>query len=198
MASQVLKTLIERGERVALFEVPHPYTLLALIDVPAIAVTDYSMPPRERRLDVDLEALDEYLEPCYPGALVFEFHNSEDTQPMLGIDPRKPVQDYEVGTVGPRFERPYEIGTWRNVNCQGRPGKYVIEAPACYVRVDTSIIERRRHRLSQLQAEGYEYDPRCMHYLETRADVEASRRRGYLDGCLVLKVADWIMSRIRS
>ena len=38
---------------------------------------------------------------------------------MLGIDPRKPVQAYEVGTIGPRFERPYEIGTWRNVDRLG-------------------------------------------------------------------------------
>ena len=110
LARGVFKMVSERGARVALFEVPYPYTLLALIDDPAIAVTEYSMPPGKRRLDVDLDALDQYLERCYPGALVFEFHNSEDTQPMLGIDPRKPVQEYEVGTIGPRFERSFEIG----------------------------------------------------------------------------------------
>jgi hypothetical protein len=36
-----------------------------------------------------------------------------------------------------------------------------------------------------------------LHYLETRADVELGRRRGYLDDCLAQKVADWIMSRTR-
>jgi hypothetical protein len=34
-----------------------------------------------------------------------------------------------------------------------------------------------------------------MHYLEARADVEASRRRGYLDDCLAQKVAEWITTR---
>jgi hypothetical protein len=195
LAREVFKSLRERGARAALFEVPYPSTLIALIDDPGVAVTDYSMPPGEGRLDVDLEALDEYLERRYPGALVFEFHNSEDTQPMLGIDPRKPVQDYEVGTIGPLFERPYEIGTWRNIDRHGRPGTYVIEAPACYVPVDRSVLESRRRRLEQLHAEGHAYDPRWLHYLETRADVEASRRRGYLDDCLARKVAEWIMSR---
>jgi hypothetical protein len=107
LAREVFKRVNERGGRVALFQVPYPSTLIALLDDLAIAVPDYSMPLGEGRLDVDLEALDEYLEHRYPGALVFEFHNSEDTQPMLGLDPRKPVQEYEVGTIGPRFERPY-------------------------------------------------------------------------------------------
>jgi hypothetical protein len=175
--------------------VPYPYTLLALLDDPTIADTGYSMPPGKHRLDVDLEALDEHLARRYPGALVFEFHNSEDTQPMLGIDSRKPLQEYEVGTIGPRFARPYEIGTWLNVDRRGRPGKYLIEAPASYVPVDRPVLRRRCRRLSELHSEGHEYDPEWLHYLETRTDVEASRHRGYLDDCLIHKVADWIMSR---
>jgi hypothetical protein len=31
----------------------------------------------------------------------------------------------------------------------------------------------------------------------TSTDVDASRRRGYLDHCLASKVADWIMTRTR-
>ncbi len=194
MARAVFQKVSERGGQVALFQVPYPYTLIALFDHPAIAITNYSMPSGQGRLDVDLDTLDEVLERRYPGALVFEFHNSEDTQPMLGIDPRKPVHEYEVGTIGPRFERPFEIGTWRNVDRRGRPGKIVIEVPACYVPVDPSVRDSRRRRLSQLRAEGLKYDPQCLHYLETRADVEASRRRGYLDDCLAHKVAEWIMN----
>ena len=195
MAREVARLLGERGERVALFQVPNPYTLLALIDDPEAAVTDYSMPAGQRRLDMDLDGLDEHLERRYPGALVFEFHNSENTLPMLGIDPGKPVRDYEVGTIGPRFERPYEIGTWRNVNRDGRPGKYLIEVPACYAPAAPSVREKRRRRLEQLHADGYEYDPRWLHYLESGADLEATRRRGYLDDILARKVADWITSR---
>jgi hypothetical protein len=60
------------------------------------------------QLDVDLDGLDGYLGQRYPGALVFEIHNSEEPQPMPGIEPGKPVQEYEVGTVGPIFERPLE------------------------------------------------------------------------------------------
>lgn len=195
LAREVFRMLSQRGERVALYEVPYPYTLLALIDDPAIAMTGYSAPSGERRLDVDLDGLDESLARRHPGALVFEFHNSEDTQPMLRIEPGKPVQDYEVGPVGPGPHRPHEIGTWRNVGRDGRPGKCLIELPARYIPLDPTIRERRRGRLAQLLAEGREFDPRWSHYLETAADVEASRRRGYLDDALARKVADWIASR---
>jgi hypothetical protein len=193
MACEVLRRLSELGERVALYEVPYPYTLLALIDDPLIAVTDYSMPADKRCLDVDLDGLDEYLDRRYPGALIFEFHNMEDTQPMLGIDPAKPVQEYEVGTIGPEFERPYEIGTWRNIDRNGQTGKYLIEVPACYAPVEPSVGERRRRRLMQLREAGYDYDPRWSHYLESVTDVEASRRKGYLEDCLIQKIAEWIM-----
>ena len=73
-----------------------------------------------------------------PHALVFEFHNSEDSSAILAVDPAKPVCDYEVGTVGPGFIRPYEIATWRNIDPQGRPAKYLVETPACYVAWDRS------------------------------------------------------------
>ena len=195
MAREVFERLGERGERVALFEVPYRYTLLAMIDDPAIAATDYSMPAGTNRLDMDLDGLDEDIGRRYPGALVFEFHNSEDTQPMLGIDPNKPVREYEVGTIGPRFERPYEVGAWCNVDRHGRPGKYLIELPACYVPVDSAVRKERRRRLAQWRERGREFDPRWSHYLEGRADVEASRRRGYLEDGLALKVADWIIGR---
>ena len=195
LAREVFRTLSARGERVALYEVPYPQTLLALIDDPAIAVTDDSMPAEGHRLDVDLDGLDETLARRYPGALVFEFHNSEDTAPMLGIDPAKPVREYEVGTIGPGPARPHEIGTWRNVDRDGRPGKYLIELPARYAPVAPAVRERRLGRLAQLRAEGREFDPRWSRYLEGAADVEASRRRGYLDDVLARKVADWITSR---
>ena len=101
MAREVFLRLRQRGQHVALYEVPYRYTLLALVDSPATAVTDYSMPAGGRRLDVDLDCLDEDTPPALSGALIFEFHNSEDTQPMLGIDPGKPVCEYEVGAIGP-------------------------------------------------------------------------------------------------
>jgi hypothetical protein len=194
MAREVFRRLSERGVRVVHYEVPYPHTLLALIDHPAIAVTDYSMPAGRRRLDVDLDGLDDDLGRRYPGALVFEFHNSQDTQPMLGIEPRKPVQEYEVGPIGPGSERPYEIGTWRNVDRHGRPGKYLIEVPACYAPEDPSVQETRRRRLAQLREAEYDFNPRWLHYLESRADVEASRRKGYLEDCLARKIADWIVN----
>ena len=130
MARDVYKRLTERGVRVALYDVPYRYTLLALVDDPTTAVTDYSIPKGVRRLDVDLDGLDGLLKRRYPEALVFEFHNSEDTTPMFGIDPSKSVHDYEVGMIGPEFKRPYEIGTWRNVGRDGRPDKFLIEVPA--------------------------------------------------------------------
>src|SRR4051794_38912234 len=79
MAREVGRRLGERAGRVFHYDIPYPYTLLALIDHPAIAVTEYSMPTGGRRLDVDLDALDIDLGRRHPGALVFEFHNSEDT-----------------------------------------------------------------------------------------------------------------------
>jgi hypothetical protein len=194
MAREVFRKLSDRGVRVALYEVPYPYTLLALVDDPATAVTDYSMSKGGRRLDVDLDGLDEHLRRHYPEALIFEFHNSEDTHPMLGIDPGKPVQEYEVGSIGPGSVRPYEIGTWRNLDSGGQPGKYLIEVPACYAPVGSSVRERRRHHLSQLREAGYDYDPRWSHYLESVVDVEASRRKGYLNDCLAQRIADWIIS----
>ena len=145
-----------------------------------------------------LDGLDEDLRRRHPGALIFEFHNSEDTQPMLGIDPGKPVGEYEVGAIGPGSGRAYEIGTWRNVDSRGRPGKYLIELPACYAPEEPPARERRRRRLAQLREAGYDYDPRWSHYLESRADVAASRRRGYLEGCLARKVADWSLNRCQS
>jgi hypothetical protein len=195
MARAVFRRLYAQGERIALYEVPGPFTWLALIDDPAVAVTTYSMPAERRRLDVDLDGLDELLGRRYPGALVFEFHNSEDTQPMLGIDPARSVNEYEVGEIGPGSERPYEIGCWRNLDDNGRPGKYLIEVPACFAPVDPTVRERRRLRLAELAAAGYEYDPRWSHYLESEVDIEASRRKGYLDDYLVQKIADWIIGR---
>jgi hypothetical protein len=193
MAREVFLRLRERGQRVALYEIPYQYTLLALVDSSATAVTDYSVPAGGRWLDVNLDGLDEDLRQRYPGALIFEFHNSEDTQPMLGIDPGKPVCEYEVGAIGPGSGRAFEIGTWRNVDSLGRPGKYLIELPACYATEEPPVRERRRRRLAQLREAGYDYDPRWSHYLESRADVAASRRRGFLEGCLAQKVADWVM-----
>ena len=55
------------------------------------------------------------------------------------------------------------------------------------------MCERRLRRLAQLGAEGYDFDPRWSHYLETAADVEASRQKGFLSDCLVSKIADWIV-----
>ena len=55
MAREVLGKLRERGERVALFEVPYRYTLLAMIDDPTIAATDSSMPAGTNRLHMDLD-----------------------------------------------------------------------------------------------------------------------------------------------
>lgn len=192
-AREVFLRLRERGQRVALHEIPYRYTLLALIDDSATAVTDYAMPAGERRLDVDLDGLDADLRRRHPGALIFEFHNSEDTSPMLGIDPARPTCDYQVGVIGPGPGRSYEIGTWRNVDDRGRHGKYLIELPACYVPEELPAQERRHQRLAQLRQAGYDFNPRWSHYLESRADVAASRRRGYLDDCLARKVADWIM-----
>lgn len=193
IAHEVFAKLSQRGVSVAHYEVPYACTLVALIDDPGSAVPDYSMPAGGRVLDVDLDGLDELLRQRYPGSLVFEFHNAEDTHPMLGIDPRKPVECYAVGTLGPDLKRGHEIATWRNVDGQGRPGKYLIELPARYVHEDSSLSERRRQRLAALRASGYEYDPRWSHYLERRADIEASRQKGYLDDCVAAKVADWIM-----
>jgi len=195
MAREVLGRLTERGVRVALFDVPYPSTLLALVDDPTRAVTDYSMLKGGRRLDVDLDGLDGLLKRRYPEALVFEFHNSEDTAPMFGIDPSKPVQEYEVGSIGPEFRRPYEIGTWRNIDRDGRPDKYLIEVPACYAPAGPSAVERRRRNLLRLRGAGYDHEPRWSHqYFENADDVRASRRKGYLDDCLARKIADWIMS----
>ncbi|QEH35793.1 hypothetical protein OJF2_43500 [Aquisphaera giovannonii] len=192
MAREVFLRLRERGRRAALHEIPYRYTLLALVDSPSTAATDYSMPAGGRRLDADLDGLDEDLRRRHPHALIFEFHNSEDTQPMLGIDPAKPACEYEVGPIGPGSARAFEIGTWRNVDHLGRPGKYLIELPARYVLEESPVRERRRRRLAQFREAGYDFDPRWSHYLESRADVAASRRRGYLAGCLARKVADWI------
>jgi len=192
-ARAVFARLSELGERVALYEIPYRYTLLALIDNPVTAETDYSMLAGGRRLDMDLDRLDDDLRRRYPGALVFEFHNSEDTQPMLGIDPRKPVGDYEVGPIGPGSGRPFEVGTWRNVDGEGRPGKYLVEVPACYAPVDPAVQERRQERLAQLREAGFDFDPQWSHYLESGADLEASRGKGYLDDGLARKIADWIV-----
>lgn len=195
MVREVFLRLRERGQRVAHYKIPYRYTWLALVDSPENAATDYSMPAGGRRLDVDLDGLDEDLRGRYPGALIFEFHNSEDTQPMLGIDPDKPVCEYEVGAIGPGSGRTYEIGTWRNVDSRGRPGKYLIELPARYAPVEPPARVRRVRRLAQLREAGYEYDPRWSHYLESRADVAESRRKGYLEACLAQKVADWVIGR---
>ena len=71
----------------------------------------------------------------------------------------------------------------------------MIEVPACYASEEPSVRERRRRRLAQLREVGYDFDPRWLHYLESGAGVEASRRKGYLDDCLAEKIADWIMGR---
>jgi hypothetical protein len=194
-ARAVHRGLSAGGERVALFHVPYPKTFLALIDDPAAAESEYSMPAGRRCVDADLDELDDDLRRRFPRATVFEFHNSEDTRPMLGIDPRKPVRDYEVGLIGPGSDRPREVGAWRNIGRDGRPGKYVIEVPACYAPIDRRVRDRRLGRLAELGAAGYAYDPRWAHYLETAADEEATRRRGYLDDVLASKIAAWIVRR---
>jgi hypothetical protein len=197
MAREVLRVLREQRVPVDLYEIPYRYTLQAVIDDPAIAATEYSRPAGGRRLDVDLDALDERLRRRYPRALVFEFHNSEDTQPMLGIDLGKPVAEFEVGPIGPWSGRTHEIGTWRNVDRDGRPDKHLIEVPASYVLEGLPVRQRRRERLARLREEGDEYDPRWEHYFESRADIEASRDKGYLDECLARKIADWILGCCR-
>jgi hypothetical protein len=111
MARKVFKRLSNRGARVAHCEIPYPYTLLALIDDPAAAVTDYSMPVGERRLDVDLDGIDELLQRQYPGAVIFEFHNSEDMQPLLGLNPGEPPREYQVGEMDSESKRPQGIAT---------------------------------------------------------------------------------------
>ena len=144
IARGVFRMLSGHGARVAHCAGPNRYTLLAWIDHPEIAVTNYSIPAGERRLDVDLDTLDEPLGRLHPEALVLEFYNSEDTHPMLGIDPAKPVEEYEVGPIGPGASRTYEIATWRNVDSLGRPGKCLIEVPACYAPVGLAVRDRRR------------------------------------------------------
>ncbi len=195
LAREVYRMLRQGAFGVCLVEIPFAHTLLALLDDPAAALPVYSLPAGMRRLDMDLDALDLELRRRYPGALAFEFHNAEDTHPMLGIEPARPVSEYEIGTIGPVLERSYEIGTWRNIDPDGRPGKFLIELPACYVPVSPGELERRREHLARLLAAGYEFDPNWLHYLERVTDVEASRRRGYLDSSLAAKVAQWIMNQ---
>ena len=195
MAEDVHRRLGRLKDRVALFHIPPTYTLLGLLDDPATAVTDYSAPAGQQRLDMDLDDLDDDLRRRFPGALHFEFHNVDDSAAILGIDPGKPPRDYEVGTVGPVFVMPYEIGTWRNVDPDGRPGKYLIEMPAAFHAVPPTRLSRREHRLEEFLARGYRFEPAWRSYLSRAADVEQSRRRGYLEGCLAQKVADWILGQ---
>ena len=194
MADKVHRQLSLLGLRVALYRVPHSYTLLALLDDPATAMTRYSNPPDASRPDLDLDGLDAILTQGYPDALVFEFHNSEDSDRIFGIDPAKPVCDYELGEIGPRFVRAYEIATWRNIDLEGRPTKFLIELPASYVSIDHDRLSRRRSRLEGLKTKGREFDA-ILPYLEREADVEMSRRNGYLDDCLAQEIADWIVGR---
>ena len=119
MAHEVYRRLIASGERVAHYQVPYPKTFLALIDDPAIAETDHSMPAGQRRLDVDLDGMDVDLARRYSQAMIFEFHNSEDTQPILRIDPTKPLLEYVVGTIRPGSDQFHEIGIWHNVDRLG-------------------------------------------------------------------------------
>ena len=181
MAGEVFRGLGDESGKVALFLVAYRFSLPALIDDPADAETTFSTPAGNRLLDVDLDGLDRELKRRYPKAIVYEFHNAEETQPMLGVVPGQPVDEFEVG--------------WQNVDEQGRPGKYLIELPACYTSVDPALRDRRRRRVAELRAAGYEFNDRWRHYLECATDVEASRRKGYLADCLARKVADWIASR---
>ncbi len=194
MAQKVHQRLTRLGLRVALFRVPRSYTLLGLLDDPATAMTRYSRPLGTSRLDMDLDSLDGEFKQRYPGALVFEFHNGEDSDRIFGIEPTKPVQKYELGTIGPRFARPYEIGTWRNIDPDGHPSKFLIELPASYVSVGQNRLLRRGSQLERLKAEGYEFEASSA-YLEREADVEVSRRKGYLEDCLAQKITGWIVSR---
>ena len=41
-----------------------------------------------------------------------------------------------------------------------------------------------------------EFEPQWMPYVERETDVEASRRRGYLEDCLAEKIAAWILERL--
>lgn len=195
LAEVVARRLDRLGVGVELVHLPRSVTLLGFLDDPDSAMTSYSRPAGLYLLDMDLDGLDGELRRRYPGALIFELHNAEDTSRILTIDPSKPIEDYEVGTVGPHFVRPYEVGTWRNVDRDGRPAKYLIELPASYVDVDGDLLAWRRLHLGRLSAEGYGFEAHHSPYLERVTDIEASRRKGYLDDRLAWKVADWIIGQ---
>jgi hypothetical protein len=197
VAEQVYRILREHEARTTSLRVPYEYTLLANLDEPEAARPDYCMAKGGGTLDVDLTTLvgDEALRTKFPGYVAFEFHCSRDVWTKFAIDPRKPVEQYEVGVVMPVFTRPYEIGTWRNVLPDGTQGKHVIEVPAVSVPVSHERVEARMRRLEQLAKQGYLL-PRghIDAYLFHETDVEVSRQRGLVEGTIPRKIARWILS----
>lgn len=189
-----------RGLQATHFEVPYAYTLLANLDDPDNADPKYCMPRSNGPIDVDLSGLvgDEALQRRFPGHVVFEFHNSRDVWKKFGIPHGKPVEQFEIGPIMPRFTRPYEIGTWRNVLPDGTRGKYVIELPAVTMPVSSDRVCRRLSRLEELRTRGYFVDEKVIAcYLTDEADIEATRARRLMDPCIVQKVGDWMLAQLR-
>jgi len=158
-------------------------------------VPDYSLPQLGGEVDVDLGELvgDDALRARYPNHAVFEFHNARDVWSHFGLDPDKPVEDYELGVVMPVFTRAYEIGTWQNVGPDGAKGKFVIEAPAVSIPVAPERVEARLRVLERLERQGYTVPAKVVEfYLREEADLEASRAKGLLGHVIAGKIADWI------
>ena len=197
VAEMVYQKLLLLHGHVEHLRIPYKYTLLANLDDPENAVPGYCMPKSGGGLDMDLDTIvgDEVLRCKFPDSTVFEFHNSRDVWKKFGIDPRKPIEEYEIGIVMPVFTRPYEIGTWRNVSPDGIPGKYVIEAPAVSVAVPPERIEARKRRLNQLAQGGYTFEAKLIEfYLTHEADIQASREKGLISDCIAGKIVGWILS----
>ena len=192
VAERVQRRLVASGLHVDALHIPREQTLLGYLDDPDTAMPDYCLPQPDGEVDVDLDGLvgDDALRERYPNHAVFEFHNARDVWSHFGLDPDKPVEDYEVGVVMPVFTRAYEIGTWQNVGSDGVKSKFVIEA---LERVDA-----RLHVLERLERQGYTVPPKVADfYLKTEADVEATRTNGLLGQTIAGKIADWIAAAWR-
>lgn len=197
LAERVRRSLAAAGIREEHYHVPYAFTLHACVVKPESADPRYCFPKPGGAVDTDLQALvgERALHEKFPHFVHFEFHNSRDVWGHFGIDPDKPVEQYEVGTIMPVFTRPYEIGTWRNVLPDGTPGKYVLEAPAVFRPVSDSAREARLARVELLANAGYRLEAKTVElYLLTEVDLVATQRKRLLDRPVVDKITSWITS----